>query len=590
MDSSKIESMAIHRLKDIILQSDILKEYLNENDKTPSWDGNIFLYKSSEQKKENIDGVIPVQVKGKYVNKFSKKELPYPVEVSDLKNYLENGGVMFFVIEIINFHIFRIYYNSLVPVDIKEILDDLKEGQKEKSIKLRMLVNPMIMNLETQLKNFVINQRLQYSTYKYTRSIDKDQKVESIFFTVDHGNIPIEEFVLNNDIRFYIKENKDSVPIPAKGKVRIQSVEKSVNRQIFVNDKKYYEGYEVIKRNDGNFLKIGECTTLDIENHVVTFKAKGGLKKQLIDHQFMDDVIFNKKFLIEDVGDITVEMSDENKKIVTNGLKNLTKAYELMNYLCVKKDLEIDKLTQEDANNLDLLINTILFNRRYNSDRLIATNTKKPLEKNQLTIGLIEVSNIKLLLFMTADNEGLITIEDCYNLNVSKKHKFNLSIDEKPSDIVCSHIVILKAADIVKSDNFNLNVVIESVTSIPFNSPYSEYVNYFVLELIKAYDMDNSLKDCLTAACKLSQWLGNNEDNPIYCINEYQTIKRERVLNEDEIQKLYQMRKSSENNNMIMCGINLLLENKSDYEYYLKKMSEQEQRDFRDFPIYKLSI
>ena len=38
----------------------------------------------------------------------------------------------------------------------------------------------------------------------------------------------------------------------------------------------------------------------------------------------------------------------------------------------------------------------------------------------------------------------------------------------------------------------------------------------------------------------------------------------------------------------ILCGVSILLENKNDFEYYFRKMDEEEQKEFKEFPIYKL--
>ena len=65
MNSIKIEMGAVLALKNVIQLNDLMKEYINDNDKEPSWDGFIYLYKSDDMKAENIKYRIPVQVKGK---------------------------------------------------------------------------------------------------------------------------------------------------------------------------------------------------------------------------------------------------------------------------------------------------------------------------------------------------------------------------------------------------------------------------------------------------------------------------------------------------------------------------------------------
>ena len=73
MNSIKIEKGAIEALKRIIRLHDKMDEYLNSNDKEPSWDWNILTYNKSDLKVENVKYSIPTQVKGKNDEKLLKR-------------------------------------------------------------------------------------------------------------------------------------------------------------------------------------------------------------------------------------------------------------------------------------------------------------------------------------------------------------------------------------------------------------------------------------------------------------------------------------------------------------------------------------
>ena len=68
-NTKRIEESATTALKSALLKCPILDAYIDSNDKTPSWDGTVFVYKSEDQKKENIKGRVPIQVKGTEKNK-----------------------------------------------------------------------------------------------------------------------------------------------------------------------------------------------------------------------------------------------------------------------------------------------------------------------------------------------------------------------------------------------------------------------------------------------------------------------------------------------------------------------------------------
>ena len=94
-----MEKIATASVKTSISITDELSPFINEGDKEPSWDGNIYIYANKDKRKESIKKV-PVQVKGKQSDDFSLDTIKYPVTVVDLENYLIDGGVVFFVVYI----------------------------------------------------------------------------------------------------------------------------------------------------------------------------------------------------------------------------------------------------------------------------------------------------------------------------------------------------------------------------------------------------------------------------------------------------------------------------------------------------------
>ena len=94
MNSIQIETLAVNAVKDSILMSDYLIPFINDNDKEPSWDGKVYIYKDKNCTKDNLIGRLPVQVKGKECDDLSKEEISYSMNVVDLNNYLDDGGAI----------------------------------------------------------------------------------------------------------------------------------------------------------------------------------------------------------------------------------------------------------------------------------------------------------------------------------------------------------------------------------------------------------------------------------------------------------------------------------------------------------------
>ena len=95
---SSQETFSITTLQRMCARSEYLDESdIHMNDKTVSWDGNIIYYKTKKPASTGNEFLIPIQVKGKEYNILPDSDsISYPVDINDLKNYLKNGGVIFF--------------------------------------------------------------------------------------------------------------------------------------------------------------------------------------------------------------------------------------------------------------------------------------------------------------------------------------------------------------------------------------------------------------------------------------------------------------------------------------------------------------
>ena len=72
MNKRDIEQFAVSAVKDSITSCDYLDSYLSDNDKTPSWDGEIFIYSNPNRTNEDFVGSVKCQIKGKVQADLSK--------------------------------------------------------------------------------------------------------------------------------------------------------------------------------------------------------------------------------------------------------------------------------------------------------------------------------------------------------------------------------------------------------------------------------------------------------------------------------------------------------------------------------------
>lgn len=135
MNSVKIEKGAVEELRRAIRLHDRMDELLNEDDKGPSWDGDIYLYNNNDLKAEHIQYRIPTQIKGKCDSRLlNRKSITYPVEYKNLRNYFNNGGVCYFVIAISNDgEKASIFYNALTPIKLQSLLKGNEHKRPEQT-------------------------------------------------------------------------------------------------------------------------------------------------------------------------------------------------------------------------------------------------------------------------------------------------------------------------------------------------------------------------------------------------------------------------------------------------------------------------
>lgn len=93
INTKRIEEAGTTALKTALLRCSYVDSYIETNDRTPSWDGTIFVYNSDNHKKDHWLGKIPIQIKATS-NKIISDHASFSCSVADLKSYYKDGGCM----------------------------------------------------------------------------------------------------------------------------------------------------------------------------------------------------------------------------------------------------------------------------------------------------------------------------------------------------------------------------------------------------------------------------------------------------------------------------------------------------------------
>lgn len=569
-----IEEIAVQRVKREILKYDCLKDYINSNDKTPMWDGEIYIYKENSEYKANEDfrGKISVQVKGHKVNKIKSGNSKYSIDVEYLRAYQKDKkGVLLFVVEMTDSENTQIYYANLLPVDLKEILERVKENQKTVSVDIRPIKEKSPSSMKMICLNFLRNSNEQMNIE--IKNIDEIDKVNKIEFTVVGEEKYLEDYLFNNDIYSYafdeVTNKKYALP-------KLKEIQKYQTNKVDVkiNDKLYYNQITIVKNRQEEYILYGKSTKIYLDRNKINFKLKGNLYERINDAQFIIDVLKNREIIVKNkkiflpinIGDIQKEKYIES---LTQDLNYLNKMKNLFEKFNVRFEKDLDTLDENSLTNL----------RRFAklNDGILIDGLKES------GIHFIEIAGYCIAFFVSVDSNKKVEVYNYFNDLSEKMRVFYL--DKDKNQISVSPYINLTTENLISFSNINIDVMKKSFDSPEYSEETCLRYNLWLLELIKAYDESGEHKWLEFAEYLIDKILEFN-NSPLYRINKLQIIKRIRNLSQEEKDELYEI-KENEKDNMIQCGIAILLENSSDFERYFNKLENKE--EFEKYPIYNLT-
>lgn len=350
-NNSIVEMYSISKLKDAVLRTGVIEPDIHENDKTPSWDGEMRLYHSSEFNKSNLVGRVPIQVKGSWVERFQKSKATFQAEVSDLRNYLNDGGVIFFLIQIKNYDDYKIYYASLLPFDLRRILDSAGL-QKTKQIKLDLFPHRYKDGIIRVFSDFLTNKRKQASLLPDVRSVQDLEKssleIDKLQFFVPSIGLKnredLFEELLSHPQYIYVKPRNIDLAF-AVDKIYPQKIVARQKNEIVVNGEVLYDHIDIIRApNKKQHFELGSDITITADNHHfhVNYQFRGTLQEQiremkLISAMMQKQPIYVGKFLMPEFS--ALDFQGHTLDEVSDRLSALLRVDATLKKLHVKKDL-----------------------------------------------------------------------------------------------------------------------------------------------------------------------------------------------------------------------------------------------------------
>ncbi len=564
-----IEIQGVNWLSQVVAESNFLEPAFTYNDRTLSWDGTIFVYEEKVTKK-NFIGRIPVQIKSEKVMELSFDRISFPFEVSDLKNYSRDGGVILFVVQIIDLYQKRVFFSSLLPSDIRALLSSCKPDQFKKSVVLHELDVYALPDLEVVCKDFLIHRKLQYNLNDLP--VYNKADLHEFMLTGVSLEQSLDKSILSKPQYLYGKKNQDDITYVFIDKINIIEYVERINRKIVINGHIFYENYQVVHKKEENIILFGEGVSWNLRTNKISNSFHGSLASQINDINFLL-ALFHLHYF--NIGDQRINTSLEDDGFISQikeRLSIISDVKALMDIFQINpNDLDLDQI--DDTSNL--LLTAFI--------DLMVYHKKETIIELPTGIKRVRIGNIYLGVNISQrDQEGL-KVEDLFN----QTERFQYLLSDENGNGLISPYILLDKEFLLGVNNLNLDVIVEGITGVQYSNIYGDYTTQFILELIHSYDETNNY-DFLKSAMDINDWLSQNDmQAKHHVINKYQIIIRTRELTLGEKEDLNSMK--PELNYMQVCGVSILLENKSDFQINFNKLTSEEKEVFCKYPIYTLA-
>ncbi len=587
LDKKAIETLSVNAVKNSIVTSEFLDQFIADNDKEPSWDGAVYIYGDKSKKKGSLKGRMPVQVKGTECDDFSKSEISFQMSKDDLRNYLYDGGCVLFVVYLGNMGIrHKIYYAELTPIKLRQLLEG---NAKSKAVHLKEF--PFDSNRKaTIFLNCFQNCKKQASfTEGELHTLEELQKQG----VLENIVIPFEGFgiedpqraIMTNEVYIYAKIKGSSIPQPLDLVPKDIHTKRVIASDVTIGGTVFYSEYSVVQCAESTTFCFGESLTMKFtkpcEPCKINYKHSDKIRVLAKDLDFMISYLENGEFQVNNVafpfdynGADFANFDLEKEKERLEYVQRITEVLELLR---CNDELIISKLSGEDWRNLDRLIEAFI--------------DKKPvrgLKHDIPPVCCMKVSNLRFVLyFKKCEEAGVYEIYDFFKSEFSVVYE-----NEHGVRLPISQFFILHADDLLTVSNIDYDVLLPSFQSVERHSDTINRANWFLLDSLTAYDKaTGSRKEKLLKVCEeFSRWIFSAPDDElsyeIRLLNRLQTIKRQRDFSIDEISSLYELIESKETHEETRIGVYLLLDQQKPAELHFAKLSDEEKKNFEEYPIY----
>lgn len=567
MNSNKIETGAINCLKTILWNCPHIDPDISENDKRLSWDGFIFLFSDKDHKKENLVCKCEIQVKGK--EKLGKRR-SFSISIADLINYQNNGGVLFFVVDI---ETNKVFYSELLPIKIGNILQNKVKRPKSISVGLdEFPTNPMA--IERLIKKFCEHSDKQRASKG--RIIDFNEKaIELNGGSCFKGELNLikekNSIYLSEKSTYLYKQNEDGSILPLNI-VKIAKITKTQKLDIYIDDKLWKNisvQSVVTRKNEQPYLLINDNIYIyynEVVKESIKFIFDGKLSNLKVSSELMSFIHQGCEIKLGNWG--TFKMCPtEKQRIEFNGIhKELMAVIKVLEYFNADDIVFYNQLTEDDINALLWI-----------SDRIGNLNDLPKEEITAVTLDFHQFNSFKAVILIIKDSKQ--------NRWVLNPFCIPLGISNNNGSLIYPFFILLGEKELEFASNLNYESMLECIKTYTFKVGCSEEITGFILRALLVVDRTKN-EQLLNVATCLAERLYEFEKTLINLINYLQCIRRKREITQEEADSISNLFEKNEDKNLMFeCAIALILTDKYKYHRVYKQLNAKDKKTFDTYPI-----
>ncbi|WP_247934688.1 DUF4365 domain-containing protein [Streptococcus mitis] len=582
-NNRQIETLGVSYLTTFINRYSLLQTYFDSNDKTPVWDGEIHVLKTSSEKRSEIFGKVPVQIKATRQQKNKLKS--FSLDISDLELYSKNGGVVLFVVWLSEDGDLRnIYYKSLPPLSIKKLIK--KSNLKNKTTSNKKL-SVQIHELDEQklypmLVDFITNSRKQYSFINVdgisVEDISDDSNLKFYYYGQEKGEI--FNYQEENDLFIYYKDPLTGIEVPLENTIKVvETYEETdliitIGNTIFQNVKRHRFPDGSVQLHFGEGFKM----SFDVKKKQFTFNytRPNMLSKAIKCTQALQEL---GKFGYCKLNGNTIELDEQSILDITSRdleteIEELIQISNFMENMGIQKEVDLTYFDKQSLRNLNILNLGLILKK------------KVALNYNESKLLHLRIANIHIITLYDFETDNIGTMIDIFTETPWCRR------GEGEDSSYISIFEVLEPNDWLKIDNCDFDSVIASYQILVDNQLKYECTNNTILKIVVAADKAEDVSRSellLNWAQFLSDWnLKYSKNYEMAIINDLQIKSRVRKLNSKEMEILSNILVNSNDNYELCFGSSVLLKSKPQADLFWNKLDNDTKESYKDFPIYTL--